>query len=215
MEDHYAYVDARKLGLSPPARVFDGTTNEQMPYLVEAGLELWSPAQVMRRRTNNPGKEYKDPHWLHSFNTNFGIAATEDTVYLFPNSDGLRNINLETMLVDGGVPASSESLSQAKSYDRKDVKLNACLSYDEAVSHPLWLELADGNKLLLRNYSNIAFSLLTGENGSKKTMRINVPTDSQPIQRAVVLYGGVETSLARGIGSLDIDDARLVGVPRN
>jgi len=185
-----------------------------MPELVNAGFVPWSPAQVMDARVKL-GFEFPDL-WNSYFDTGFGLVATSDKIYLFPGSEVLRGVNPETNLTSGGVLASVDYLrDSAVSFNRRPLgeSLNKRLRQGDVVKNPLWFEFAGGSEERLGQYVETVFKLGKDKYGYDEMMGIYVPSDSQPIVRAVVLYGLGDRSYAGGNDRhLGNDNSRFVGV---
>ncbi len=195
--------------VSEGSKFLGGRYLDIMPILLKEGLTPISPAGVTDLRNQNPTADEKGP-WKTWFDTDAGFAVDGKKVYLFPHSKQLREVTPETKLTKYGIQLFNTKRS--KSFNKKDLKLGADLTEKQAVVHPLWLALAEGNKERLGQYVQNAFRLGKDVYNYDKMMGFYVPDDNQPILRAVVLSRLSGRSRADGGRNLDLGDARLVGV---
>ncbi len=191
------------------AKLLEGRYLDIMPALLREGLVPITPAQVMDLRNKNPTADENSP-WRTWLDTDAGFADDRKKVYLFPHSKVLRELTHETRLTDYGVKLPNTK--GAKSFNKEDLILRKDLTEKEALAHPLWLALAEGDKERLGTYVQNAFKLGKDTFKYDKNMGFYVPEDNQPILRAVVLGRLDDWSGAVGDGLLDSGGARLVGV---
>ena len=195
---------------------FPGRYIDIMPELKEQGLTPVTPAMVMDRRieaAKNKDKMLIEALWKNYFDTGYGLAATEESIYLNPNSSLLLDVNQKTRLVSYGIPLSKGEIgNNFKISSRKEHILNRQLTEKQARQHKLWLELADNNQERLDSYVEHAFRFGKDEHSYEEMMGFYATRDSQPTLRAVCLGRLGDRSDASGSGSLGGNDARLVGV---
>lgn len=188
------------------AQLFEGRYIDVMPALLKAGLNPVSPALMMDKR--NESSDPKNELWTNYWDTDFGLAADSENVYLFPHSKQLRKLTPKTKLKDHGIVL--KTVKGARALKRNDLILNERLTEKQAREHPGWLELADGNQARLDIYVENTFRL-GNEYKFDKMMALYVPQDKKPIERALVLGRLSGRSFADGERDLGDDFARLVG----
>lgn len=223
-------------GFTPGAKVFESPTdaksaelaaagapegryNTLMQELVKTGFAPASPLQFFEARVKIIGADYHDKLW-RAYDTDFGLVVTEDMIYLFPNSNLLRNITAETPLNHtGSISLAPADLKEARSFKKKSLEniLNRPLRHKDVVRHPLWLELAEGDKGMLGEYADVVFKLARDCNGHTEMMPFMVDYHIPGLNlRAVVIGGFGDDGQGRcyaGYQLLGSFCSRLVGIP--
>ncbi len=205
-------MNAQELGLVPAhlPQVFEGDYATAMQKLTESGLPHWGPADVLRHRNAVVGTPFFDAAWDNYFFTDFGIAATADTVFLAPQSTLLHGITPKTGLESYGLPLGDD-YKGVTTYARESMIVGRALTEAEALAHSGWLALTGNDQNLLAKTVENTFRLGKNKHGYDTMMGFYLPTDQKPIIRAAVLHGLDIRSYANGYGSLNNGNARLVG----
>ncbi|MEK6967268.1 MAG: hypothetical protein AABX51_01410 [Nanoarchaeota archaeon] len=225
--------------------VFDGDYRVCMTQLREAGLVPMQPKDVMDARLRYlnrgsavfDGKNENFQHgglWKIYIDTDFGIAATRDTIYLYPKSELLRNISVDTELANGGILISPDNNDGHWELPRKSLEhiLNRPLTKQDVEFHPFWEYMAGRRESPLRfgdglyfnedihgklwDYSSYCFwqpmySFLDGE---KQTHRMGfyMPADDRPILRPIRIGGLGGWGASAGVYMGEGNTSRLVGM---
>ncbi len=206
-------MNAKDLGLVPeqiPA-VFEGEYRTVMKKLTASGLPHWGPAQVLQHRNAVVGTKYQDAAWDNYFFTDFGLAATADTIFLAPQSSLLRSLTPKTKLTSYGSLLPEDQRMGIKQYARGDMITGRALTETEARAHLGWLDLCGKSQTLLDKTVENTFRLGKDKYDYNTMMGFYVPSDGEPILRAVVLHRLDGGSVAIGDSDLDYVGARLVG----
>jgi len=187
-----------------------------MPKLVAAGLELVSPAWVMDARNKN-NKLFETP-----FDTNFGVAADDKTVWLFPHSKHLRAVTAETQLEKYGIPLKNkDDFEGAIPIPRSEFGdyLGKALTSEEFQDSPIrtlvWLpHLAEGDEQRMNAYENNAFTLGMRHFHYNRMLGFYVAETDKPVVKPLEFRGSGCRANADGDGYMHNGNARLVGVRR-
>ncbi|MEK6863623.1 MAG: hypothetical protein AABW53_02910 [Nanoarchaeota archaeon] len=185
---------AQELGLKLGQKLFEGEYRAKMAELRKAGLTPWSTEDVMDARNDVNSNPLR---WENYFDTDFGIAGTEKEIYLLPRSERLHAVTPQTKLTTGGLPLK-DAISEARAYNKKDLILGRELTEEEARSSPVWLAFADGGQERLDTYVERTFRFGKDRFDYNGMMGIFVPSEKQPIERAVALFKLSVRSLAVG-----------------
>ena len=186
--------DASILGYQPgEAELFSGQYKHIMPAMRAANLTPLSPAHIMDMRNKAFPAYWNDiatmftakfkgfneePHsllWNENFlYTDFGIVTVEDDIYLFPQSEFLRNITPESKWIERSIPLVKEDLRSAKRHNRKEFQkfwINDGLTLDELIQNPIMLDIADGDQERLAQYANNMIALRQKEHAAANNMK--------------------------------------------
>jgi len=134
------------------------------------------------------------------------------------DSNHLRELNLETELINGAIVLSNAHYSKlgGEEFDPKIIKrygVEEPLTEKQVNEHPVWLALARGDEALLKAYSQMIFAKAKEGFGLDKNMSIHLPSTQRMSQlRSWCAYGLGYRSNAGGGGSLGGDCGRFVGI---
>ncbi len=189
--------------------LFEGEYRTKMSELRLAGYLPASPSDIIEARLALP---YDNPVWNY-VDTDFGIAATVENIYLIPNSTRLRNISPNTRLTSGGMYLNGGSPDGVQIFPRTALILDRALTEKEARESPIWKALAGGDKNKLDAYVEKVFHYGRNKLGYTTMMTVILPEEKEPIERAIVM-GRLDTKCSvSGMGTLCGINARFVGIP--
>ncbi len=200
-------------------RVFEGAYNRQMPLLVEFGFQPLTAKDVMEHRIEAIQSNVKDEidFWLEKYwDTVTGLAHFNGQLIVDPNSELLLGINPESRLVRGSLPLTQEQYARLSRehevIERAKVISDRRLTKEQAKEHPIWLELAQGDKALLREYADLVFAKAKEVYGHDENMGTFLPDDQEnPALRSWYLRDLDIRSNANARNDLD-GNTRLFGV---
>ena len=198
----------------------EGEYRKIMPEFLKAGLEPVSPAWVMDARNKAVSKDAEKALWETWFDTDFGVAADDTTVWLFPHSRHLRTVTSKTKLVEYGIPLKDKddfkdaiAIPRSEFSDYLGKPLTRTQFHDSPTRTLVWLpHLAEGDEQRMDAYENNAFRLGKRDFNYDKMLGFYVPETEKPVVRALVFDGANVRANANGGRGMVNDFARLVGV---
>ena len=196
---------------------FNGRYNEQMPLLVNEGLQPLTAKDVIQYRLQAIQSKDKIDFWSSRyFDTVTGLAYHNGELVVIPNSQDLLNITQDFKLNSGSLILSSEQykglVKQHRIIKRKNIISGRDLTKKEAKNHPIWIKLAQGDKALLNEYTDAIFAETKTRYNYDENMGIYLPDDQeQPALRDWFLRYLGNRSRANAGGGLG-GDSRLLGV---
>ena len=199
----------------------EGQYGKIMPQLLTAGLEPASPSWVMDARNKAVGTDAEKALWKETgFDTDFGVAADDKTVWLFPHSKHLRAITPQTKLVEYGIPLKDKddfknaiAIPRSEFGDYLGKPLTREQFHDSPTRTLVWLpHLAEGDEQRMNTYENNAFTLGKRDFNYNEMLGFYVPETEKPNVRALVFGRAINGASAGGSRNLDNYYARLVGV---
>ena len=210
---------------SAQRNVFYGRYIEQMPLLVNQGLQPYTSKDVMQRRVEALQHNDKDEisFWLNSYwhnsywHTSDGLAYHKGNLIVAPDSELLRNITPNPKLRNGALVLTLEQyieLFKQHEFIRRDkVILGKPLTKEQAKKHALWIKLAQEDRALLNEYVDLIFAKAREVYGRDENMGFYLQNDQEdPLMRAWGHRDLYDGSDADARISLDEIDTRLFGV---
>jgi hypothetical protein len=209
-----------KTNLIQDYKIFEGRYNEQMPLLVNGGLQPLTSKDVMGYRIKAIQSNDKDEidFWLnHYWDTVTGLAYYKGNLIVAPNSQELLNITPESKLNNGGLVLTPDQYKKlAKEYEvikRSKIRYDKSLTKEQAKQHPVWIKLAQEDRELLNEYVDKIFAKAKDVYGCDENMGIYLPDDRKnPELRGWDLGYLSYGSDADARYDLDGDNLRLPGV---
>ena len=148
-------------------KIFGDTYYEQMPSIIQEGFRPFNSKDIMEYRIKAAkSKMYERTFWLRDYwDTVDGLAYTnykEGTLIVIPNSEELLCTNNDFKPGTGwNIELSQERYKElGEKYgviERGKIKLEE-LTKKEAKEHPIWLKLAQDDKVVLSEYVDLMFS---------------------------------------------------------
>ncbi|GEM_PF-5294407 len=142
-------------------------------------LGIWSIEDIMQAR--NIVLFDSHPLWNNYFNTNFGIVAAQQRIYLIPYSHQFFDVATQVRI--------ATDFTKVKSHARSDLILGRDLTAEEARNSPLWLDFADGNQKQLDDYVENTFRFGKDKLGYEMMMGIHLPEEKEAVERTVGIGG--------------------------
>jgi len=168
-----------KTNLFQDYKIFEGAYNKIMPLLVKENYQPLTTKDIMLNRikaiqSNN--KQELD-FWLNQyFDTPDGLAYHNNKLIIQPNSEHLLNIN-------GSLISTKKQFNElSKKYEvfnRNKIIADKSLTKQEAKEHPIWLKLAQDDKSLLNEYTDLIFAEAKEIYDYDKNMSIYLPNDQE------------------------------------
>ncbi|MFH0936237.1 MAG: hypothetical protein V1815_00990 [Candidatus Woesearchaeota archaeon] len=208
-----------KTNLIQDYKVFEGTYNQIMPLLVKENYQPLTTKDIMLNRIKAiQSKDQNETNfWLNKyFDTADALAYHDNKLIIQPNSRHLLSINQDSKLNNGSLILNQEQFNElSKKYevfDRNKIKHGNSLTKQQSKEHPIWLKLAQDDKSLLEEYTDLIFAKAKEIYGYNENMGICLPDDQEnPAMRDWFLWNLVNRSDAVAGSGLDYN-TRLFGV---
>lgn len=208
-----------KTSLIQDYKVFEGIYNQIMPLLVKENYQPLTTKDVISNRIKaiQSNNKQEQDFWLNQyFDTTDGLAYYNNQLIVQPNSNLLLNINPDSKLNNGSLTLTPDQFNElSKKYEvfnRNKIKHGNSLTKQQAKEHPIWLKLAQDDKSLLNEYTDLIFSKAKEIYDYDENMGIYLPNDQEnPAMRDWYLWylsGRSYASTRYDLGSL----TRLFGV---
>lgn len=203
-------------------KLFTGTYWDVMPQLLGEGLVPSTTKMEMERRVAARGTPDEKAVWGNWNSTADGIVISKQgAVKIRVNSPDLRTVRNGMPLVNYGIGHEDPAYAaiEAAEISPKVVKrdFNRHLRPAEVLENEGWLQIAQGDVALLKEYRDALFSLREENGYSREGMGIWIPdaTKKAHVERALWVgrFGGSIYDYRGGVGGVGLlNNARLVGV---
>ncbi|MCX6711598.1 MAG: hypothetical protein NT139_00985 [Candidatus Woesearchaeota archaeon] len=207
-----------KTNLIQDYKVFEGIYNQIMPLLVKENYQPLTTKDIMLNRIK--AIQSKDQNeinfWLNQYlDTVDGLAYHNNELIIQPNSNLLLDINQDSRLNNGSLILNQEQFNElSKKYEvfnRNKIISDKRLTKQQVKEHPIWLKLAQDDKSLLNEYTDLIFSKAKEIYQYDENMGVYLPNDQEnPAMHDWFLWDLVSRSFAGT--RCDFYNARLFGV---